>query len=68
MSENNQINNNNEEVDLGQLFKAIGQVFDRFINVISSIFKGIFSTLIIIARALIDNFKLIVIAIIIIIL
>ncbi|MCH4552123.1 hypothetical protein [Aestuariibaculum lutulentum] len=31
-----------EEVDLGQLFKLIGNAFDRFFKFIESIFKGIF--------------------------
>ena len=31
-----------EEVDLGQLFKLIGNAFDRFFKFIGSIFKGIF--------------------------
>lgn len=31
-----------EEVDLGQLFKLIGNAFSRFFNFIGSIFKGIF--------------------------
>ncbi|GAA4306056.1 hypothetical protein [Aestuariibaculum suncheonense] len=32
-----------EEVDLGQLFKLIGNAFDRFFKFIASIFKGLFS-------------------------
>ncbi|MEL0455286.1 hypothetical protein WJN01_03515 [Flavobacteriaceae bacterium SZ-1-7] len=35
-----------EEVDLGQLFKQIGKAFDRLINFISSIFKGIYKVVI----------------------
>ncbi|MBD0823351.1 hypothetical protein [Aestuariibaculum marinum] len=31
-----------EEVDLGQLFKLIGNAFDRFFKFIASIFKGLF--------------------------
>ncbi|MCB4798310.1 hypothetical protein [Neotamlana laminarinivorans] len=34
-----------EEVDLGQLFKMIGNVFNRFINFIASIFKGIYKVI-----------------------
>ena len=34
-----------EEVDLGQLFKLIGNVFDRFIRFIGRIFGGIFHVL-----------------------
>lgn len=51
---------NNEEVDLGQLFNAIGRVFDRFINFITSIFKSIFSVIIHLIKDVILNFKLIV--------
>ena len=35
-----------EEVDLGQLFKLIGNAFNRFFNFIGSIFKGIFHVII----------------------
>ena len=35
-----------EEVDLGQLFKLIGNAFDRFFKFIGSIFKGIFHAII----------------------
>lgn len=35
-----------EEVDLGQLFKLIGNAFNRFFNFIASIFKGIFGLII----------------------
>ncbi len=43
-------NNNNapqsEEIDLGQLFKLIGDAFNRFFNFIGNIFKGLFNLLI----------------------
>ena len=42
MSTNSNTPNNSEEVDLGQLFKLIGNVFDRFFKFIASIFKNIF--------------------------
>lgn len=42
MSTNSNTPNNSEEVDLGQLFKLIGNAFDRLFNFISSIFKNIF--------------------------
>ncbi|NAS31618.1 hypothetical protein GTQ40_11595 [Flavobacteriaceae bacterium R38] len=45
MSENSQPQNNSEEVDLGQLFKLIGNAFNRFFNFIASIFKGLFHLL-----------------------
>ena len=32
----------NDEVDLGQLFNAIGRLFERFFRFIGRIFKGIF--------------------------
>jgi hypothetical protein len=42
MSTNSNTPNNSEEVDLGQLFKLIGNAFDRFFSFIGSIFKNIF--------------------------
>ena len=42
MSTNSNTPNNSEEVDLGQLFKLIGNIFDRFFKFIASIFKNIF--------------------------
>jgi hypothetical protein len=53
-------NQNNEEIDLGQLFNAIGKVFDRFINFIASIFKSIFAAIIYLIKDVILNFKIIV--------
>ncbi|MDT0554136.1 hypothetical protein [Urechidicola vernalis] len=38
----------NEEVDLGQLFKLIGNMFNKFFNFIGSIFQGAFQFLILI--------------------
>ncbi|MFP2997910.1 hypothetical protein ABN763_18510 [Spongiivirga sp. MCCC 1A20706] len=35
-----------EEIDLGQLFKLIGDAFNRFFNFIGNIFKGLFDLLI----------------------
>lgn len=54
-------NKNNEEVDLGQLFNVIGNAFNRLINFIASIFKAIFSVIIYTIKALIVNFKIIII-------
>ena len=34
-----------EEVDLGQLFKLIGNAFDRFFKFIASIFIGIYNVI-----------------------
>ena len=42
--------NDTEEVDLGQLFKSIGIAFQKMINFIASIFKGLFHYLILIIR------------------
>ncbi|QLE01080.1 hypothetical protein HX109_05685 [Galbibacter sp. BG1] len=39
-------NNNSEEIDLGQLFKLIGDGFRKFFNFIGRIFKGIFGLII----------------------
>ena len=35
-----------EEVDLGQLFKLIGNAFNKFFRFIASIFKGLFHLII----------------------
>lgn len=64
MSDSAQPQNNPEEVDLGQLFKMIGNLFERFYNFIASILKGIFSIIIYGIKAIIDNFKIIVTAMI----
>jgi len=50
---------NNEEVDLGILFNAIGKLFDRFINFLLAIFNFIVSLIVNFSRAIIDNYKLI---------
>ena len=55
----NQPTTNSEEVDLGQLFNAIGKLFDRFYLFIKSIFKSIFSIFIYALKAVFDNIKLI---------
>lgn len=61
---NNQQQNNSEEVDLGQLFNAIGNLFQRFFNFISSIFKAIFAALIFLLKAFITYFKIIAIVLV----
>jgi len=48
-----------EEVDLGQIFKLIGRLFDRLYNFIASIFLAIFTTIISALKAILRNFKLI---------
>ena len=50
-------NQASEEVDLGQLFKAIGNLFDRLYRFIKSIITSIFSVIIYGLKAIIDNFK-----------
>lgn len=65
MSKNLPVNPQSEEVDLGQLFKLIGNLFDRLYQSIQSKLKFIFSIFIFSIKAFIDNFKLIVISIII---
>ena len=59
MSENSANNPQNEEVDLGQLFNAIGRLFSNLFNFIASIFKGLFKLLIYALKPLINNFKII---------
>lgn len=56
---------NNEEVDLGQLFDAIGKLFERLYNFVVSIFEFIFKVIILGSRAVIENFKLIVVVMVI---
>lgn len=62
MSENS--NNNSEEIDLGQLFNAIGRFFDRAIGYISSFLKLIFSAIIYSIKAIIVNVKIIAIVVV----
>lgn len=54
-----------EEVDLGQLFKLIGNAFDKLFKFIGRISKAIFSVFIYAFRAVIVNFKIIAISMII---
>ncbi|WP_250433614.1 hypothetical protein [Hanstruepera flava] len=61
MSNNSAQQNTNEEVDLGQLFKMIGNLFERFFDFIFSILKSIFSVIIYSIKAIIVNFKIIII-------
>lgn len=56
---------NSEEVDLGQLFNAIGKLFERFFKFIGSIFKAIFSVIILALKAVIKYFKIIAIVVLI---
>lgn len=52
-------NNVSEEVDLGQLLKAIGNAFDRLIKFIGGLLKSILSFIIFLLKAFITNFKLV---------
>ncbi|MBA6151943.1 hypothetical protein [Gelidibacter maritimus] len=54
-----------DEVDLGQLFNAIGRLFERFFRFIGSILTAIFSFIIFVLKVVIDNFKLILVVMII---
>ncbi|MDO1502181.1 hypothetical protein Q2T40_18765 [Winogradskyella maritima] len=57
MSENLKPAPQNEEVDLGQLFKMIGNAFQKFFDFIASIFKGLFHVLMLILAHLFKNVK-----------
>ena len=59
MSENLPKKQDSEEIDLGQLFNAIGNLFERFYRFIKSIFKGVLSLIVYVIKAVIDNFKVI---------
>jgi len=59
MSDKNTQNTDSEEVDLGQLFNAIGKLFERFFRFIGSIFKGILSIIVFFLKAIIQYFKII---------
>ncbi|QNK76823.1 DUF1097 domain-containing protein [Winogradskyella sp. PAMC22761] len=54
----------NEEVDLGQLFNAIGNLFERLFSFIGGIFKGFFSAFIYILKPLVDHIKIVAVAVI----
>ena len=62
MSENSKPQNSSEEVDLGQLFKLIGDAFNRFFNLIASLFKNLFNLLILLLLFLRKHFWKLVIA------
>ncbi|APY08465.1 hypothetical protein BWZ20_09215 [Winogradskyella sp. J14-2] len=48
----------NEEVDLGQLFNAIGKLFEKLFAFIGKIFKGLFTFIIYSLKPIVNNFKL----------
>lgn len=64
MSDNVQPQNNSEEVDLGQLFILIGNAFQKLFNFIGSIFRAIFSIIIFGLKAIIVNFKIILVCVV----
>lgn len=49
----------NEEVDLGQLFNAIGRLFEKLFSFIGRLLKGLFSAIIFSLKPIVNNFKLI---------
>ena len=65
MSENIQPKPQNEEVDLGQLFKMIGKGFQKIYDFFASIFKGAFELLILLISHFFKNVKWYVLALII---
>ncbi len=52
-----------EEVDLGQLFNAIGRLFEKLFSFIGKILKGFFSIIIYTLKPLVNNFKLVAIVV-----
>ena len=64
MSDNLSNKSANEEVELGQLFNAIGKIFENFFKFIAKIFVGLFNGLILVLKPIVQNFKMIVIAVV----
>ena len=65
MSENLKPTPQNEEVDLGQLFNMIGNAFQKLYDFVASIFKGLFSLLILMLAHFYKRAKLYALALII---
>jgi hypothetical protein len=59
MNANHPKNSDNEEIDLGQLFNAIGRLFEKLWLFIVNIFRGLFSALIHALKPIVENFKVI---------
>jgi hypothetical protein len=59
MSDNVSDKNQNEEVDLGQLFNAIGKLFDRLFKFLGNVVKWLFSSIIYLLKPIVNNFKII---------
>jgi len=57
MSKNTPEQQNSEEIDLGVLFNAIGNAFNKLFNFIGRIFKAIFSVFIYALKAIVVNYK-----------
>ena len=57
MSEQNKPTPQNEEVDLGQLFKILGNTFQKIFGFLNEIFKGLFKILILFLAHLIQTAK-----------
>ena len=53
----------NEEVDLGQLFNAIGRLFEKLFAFIGNLLKGLFSITMYALKPLVANFKLVAIVV-----
>lgn len=63
MNINTPNNNTSDDVDLGQVFNAIGRLFERFFRFIGSIFIGIFSFLISFLKIIIENIIIILVVV-----
>ncbi|NNF85332.1 MAG: hypothetical protein HKM26_02210 [Winogradskyella sp.] len=63
MSDNLSNKPNNEEVELGQLFNAIGKVFENLFKLIGKLFKLIFEFIISALKPIVQNIKLIVVSV-----
>ena len=59
MSENLPQNPQSEEVDLGQLFNAIGRLFEKLFLFIGRVFKSLFTIIIYTLKPVVNNFKII---------
>lgn len=64
MSNNTPVNqpNPSDEVDIMQLFNAIGRFFERLFNFIKSIFQGILDIIVMLLKVFIKRFKIIIVA------
>lgn len=59
MSEHKPENSQNEDIDLGQFFNAIGRIFEKLFAFIGKVFKLLFDAIIYSLKPLVNNFKLI---------